>query len=89
MVDSSDEERVIECNKELKLLMNEKLLDDVPLLVFANKQDLFGLEVDEIISKLELNNIKSRKWSIFACSALKNEGISEGMKWIITNLKDK
>ena len=66
--------------------MEEKLLDDVPLLVFANKQDLMGLEVDEIISKLELNSIKNRKWSIFACSAIKNEGISEGMKWLISNL---
>ena len=46
-----------------------------------------GLEVDEIISKLELTNIKNRKWSIFACSAIKNEGITEGMKWLITNLK--
>lgn len=46
-----------------------------------------GLEVDEIIKELELNSINDRKWSIFACSAIKNEGISEGMKWLISNLK--
>jgi ADP-ribosylation factor-like protein 3 len=68
-------------------LIEEKLLDQVPILVFANKQDLMGLEVDEIIKELELNNINDRKWSIFACSAIKNEGISEGMKWLISNLK--
>lgn len=56
------------------------------MLVFANKQDLMGLEVDEIIEKLELNNIKNRKWSIFACSAIKNEGITEGMNWLVSNL---
>lgn len=66
--------------------MDDELLNNVPLLVFANKQDLMGLDVDEIINKLELNNIKNRKWSIFACSAIKNYGISEGMKWLIENL---
>ena len=66
--------------------MDDSLLENVPVLVFANKQDLMGLEVDEIISKLELNNLKSRKWSIFACSAVKNEGITEGIKWLIANL---
>ena len=86
-MDSSDEERVIENNKELKLLIDDKLLDEVPLLVFANKQELLGLEVDEIINKLNLNDIKNRKWSIFACSAIKNEGISEGLQWLISNLK--
>ena len=45
-----------------------------------------GLEVDEIIEKLELNTVQNRKWSIFACSAIKGEGISEGMKWLISNL---
>ena len=87
VVDSSDDERVQENNKELKILMEEKLLEDVPLLVFANKQDLMGLEVDEIVNKLDLNEIKNRKWSIFACSALKDEGVSDGMKWLISNLK--
>lgn len=87
VVDSSDEERVCECNKELKILLTEQQLTNVPLLVFANKQDLMGLEVDEIISKLELNSINERKWSIFACSAIKGEGLSEGMKWLVSNLK--
>ena len=55
----------------------------------ANKQDLLGLDVDEIIAKLELNNIKSRKWSIFACSAIKGDGVSEGMKWLIDSIQNK
>ena len=74
-MDSSDEERVGECNKELNILLADEMLSGVPLLVFANKQDLIGLDVDDIINKLELNNIKNnRKWSIFACSAKQDKG---------------
>jgi signal recognition particle receptor subunit beta len=40
VVDSADVERVIECRDELKSLMDEENLSKVPLLVFANKQDL-------------------------------------------------
>lgn len=86
MVDSSDDTRIKESNTELKLLIDDPLLSKVPILVFANKQDLLGLQVDEIVDHLELNNINDRKWSIFACSALKGEGISEGIKWLITSM---
>merc|ERR1711990_1162090 len=40
VVDSSDEVRLGECSEELQSLMKEELLANVPLLVFANKQDL-------------------------------------------------
>ena len=69
-------------------MISENSLKDVPFLIYANKQDLIGLDVDDIIEKMELNEINDRKWSIYACSALKGDGISEGMKWIIENLKE-
>ena len=40
VVDSSDEERLKECTEELQSLLVEDNLKNVPLLVFANKQDL-------------------------------------------------
>ena len=40
MVDSSDEERLNECIEELNELLAEEGLLKVPLLVYANKQDL-------------------------------------------------
>jgi len=88
VVDSSDDKRLTECNDELKALLNDKLLANVPLLVYANKQDLLGVNVDEIMELLELNNITDRKWSIYACSALKGDGIAEGMKWLLTTLSE-
>ena len=53
VVDSSDEERLNECVEELQSLLGEESLNKVPLLVYANKQDLqFALEAEEILDKL-------------------------------------
>lgn len=50
VVDSSDEERINECYEELGSLLQEEGLSKVPLLVFANKQDLtFALEADAVM----------------------------------------
>jgi GTPase SAR1 family protein len=50
VVDSSDEVRLKECSEELQNLLSEDNLKSVPLLVFANKQDLqFALEAEEVI----------------------------------------
>jgi len=49
-VDSSDDYRITESNTELKTLMEENKLANVPLLVFANKQDIeTSLSADEVI----------------------------------------
>ncbi len=53
VVDSSDEDRLAECTEELQQLLNEENLTKVPLLVFANKQDLqFALDAEHILSTL-------------------------------------
>jgi len=84
VVDSSDEERLAECIEELQSLLAEEGLAKVPLLVYANKQDLqFALECDEVLEKLALNNIKERTWNLQACSALTKEGLQEGMEWLV------
>ena len=75
VVDSSDEERLNECIEELDALLAEEGLAKVPLLVYANKQDLqFALEAEEILGKLKLMDIQNRTWNIQACSALTKEG---------------
>ena len=58
VVDSSDEERLNECVEELTSLLGEEGLNGVPLLVYANKQDLqFALEAEEILNNLKLMDI--------------------------------
>lgn len=49
VIDSSDEGRVKECKETFNYLMSEEKLEKVPILVFANKQDLeFSLKPDEV-----------------------------------------
>lgn len=75
VVDSSDQVRLKECAQELKGLLEEENLAKVSLLVFANKQDLqFALDAEEIVSTLNLMDIKDRTWTIQACSAVTKEG---------------
>ncbi len=60
----------------------------VPVLVFANKQDLMGaVPADEIADLLNLLSIRDRPWQIQACSATKNTGLREGMEWVIKQVK--
>ena len=88
-MDSSDDKRLTECNDQLKELLNSDKLKTVPLIVFANKQDLNGLTADEIIESLNLSLIVDRDWSLYACSAIKGEGIREGMEWLLGTIVKK
>jgi ADP-ribosylation factor-like protein 3 len=49
VIDSADTARVAEAGKELESLLGEKELLNVPLLIFANKQDLIqALEPNKV-----------------------------------------
>jgi hypothetical protein len=77
------------------MLLGEEELKGAALLVFANKQDMQGaIGEGEIANKLELAKkckeryapslkflLNGRNWSIRACSAVKNEGLTEGLDW--------
>merc|ERR1712110_442726 len=61
VVDSSDRRRLDESTTELKELLAEDKLGGVPLLVFANKQDLLqAVPADEISEALGLGAIQDR-----------------------------
>lgn len=84
VIDSSDRRRLEESGKELAELLAEDKLGGVPLLVFANKQDLLqAVPADEIAESLKLANITDRTWTIQACSAKNGDGLQEGMEWMV------
>lgn len=85
MIDSTDTpDRMEESCVELDHLLEEVKLQGVPLLVFANKQDLMSaLSTDEISDLLNLKNITGRPWIIQPCSAKDGEGLKEGVEWIV------
>lgn len=91
VVDSSDEIRIKEATDELVSLLQEEALGKVPLLVYANKQDItFALGAEEVMESLNLEEIASdRVFNIQACSAMTKEGLSDGMEWLIKEVAAK
>ncbi len=89
VIDAADEDRVKEAGDELNHLLNDESLSGIPVLVFANKQDLVhALGPDEITEMLKLDSIQDRNWMIMACSAKKKYGLDEGFEWIVENTKN-
>jgi ADP-ribosylation factor-like protein 3 len=95
VIDSSDTYRLEETGSELRLILEVQFLNNLkeanltglPLLILANKQDLnLSLGAEEIMESLNLNEIKDRKWTIVACSALTKLGITDGLTWLADNL---
>lgn len=62
--------------QELSELIEEENLKGVPLLIFANKQDLATASTaSEIAEGLNLHTYRDREWQIQACSAISGEGV--------------
>lgn len=90
VVDSSDTERISISRQEFHAILQEEELRDAIILVYANKQDLPGaLDDGKIAEALGLHDIKNRDWAIFKTSAIKGEGLFEGLDWLTTALKGK
>lgn len=57
-------------------MLDEEKLAAVPLLVFANKQDLMtATPASELAESLHLHTIRDRMWQVQACSAATAEGL--------------
>ncbi|EOD09306.1 ARL3b, ARF-like GTPase, partial [Emiliania huxleyi CCMP1516] len=85
MVDSADKRRMDEAAEELKELMEDETLSGVPVLIFANKQDLLNAATAaEIMKSLEITAIKDRWVHIQACSAKTGDGLDNGFEALLT-----
>eukprot|EP01132_Coremiostelium_polycephalum_P006009 gene6009-7485_t len=79
VVDSNDRERIDEVKFELFNALETESLKGIPLLIYANKQDLpYSLNIEELSELLNLNSIRDRKYWVQFCCALNSTGINEG-----------
>ena len=78
-----DAERLATSRSELLTMLSEDELKSVPVLVFANKQDVEGASSPgEVSEKLGLaGQEKGREWSVRGSCATKGEGLEEGLDW--------
>jgi len=83
VIDSADRNRFEETGEELTELLEEEKLAGVPVLIFANKQDLLSAaKAADIAKGLNLHSIRDREWQIQACSAVSGEGVKDGVEWM-------
>ncbi|KAF2344283.1 Small GTPase superfamily ARF/SAR type, partial [Trinorchestia longiramus] len=76
VIDSADRARMEETGFELAEILSEEKLAGVPVLILANKQDLFNAApAAEIADSLQLHTIRNRGWQIQPCSATSGEGV--------------
>ena len=88
VIDSADRKRMEETQSEFEQLLEEPKLANVPILVFANKQDLVTASTPASIAEvMHLETIRDRPWQIAACSAKTGAGLQEGMEWLTKSLK--
>lgn len=89
VLDSSDREMFESARAELMDVLGEEDLAGKPLLVFANKRDLPGaVPMAEVIDKLGLHDLRSRKWFIQECVATEGQGLWEGLDWMTCAMKN-
>ncbi|KAL7411961.1 putative small monomeric GTPase [Mrakia frigida] len=91
VIDASDTARLQTSRTELLTMLSEEELKGVPVLVFANKQDVPGaLPSGEISDRLGLaGKEKTREWSVRGSCALKGEGLEEGLDWLSNIITSK
>ena len=90
VVDSSDERRFEEAREELFKVLEYNELEDVPILILANKQDLPGAQsVTEVTNALTLHKLNSKHdWFIQPCCAKVGDGVYEGFNRFADMLKE-
>ena len=83
VVDSSDPDRFGLARESLQSMLATDELRDVPVLVYANKQDVALAKVSDIAEQLGLASQRGREWFIQGTCALTGDGLYEGLDWIV------
>lgn len=87
VIDSSDRERIDEAKQELYKIAMDRGMSEVPILIFANKQDMpNSMKPQEIQQRLELSHgpLEHRHWVVQPTTAVNGDGIYEGLSWLMT-----
>lgn len=87
VIDSSDRDRIEEARQELYRIAMDRGMSEVPMLIFANKQDMpNAMKPQEIQQRLELSQgpLRQRNWIVQPSTATTGDGIYEGLSWLMT-----
>eukprot|EP00163_Fabomonas_tropica_P017665 TRINITY_DN3137_c2_g2_i1.p1 TRINITY_DN3137_c2_g2~~TRINITY_DN3137_c2_g2_i1.p1 ORF type:complete len:189 (-),score=26.57 TRINITY_DN3137_c2_g2_i1:78-644(-) len=83
VIDSADRERLALAREELEAVLDDPLMRDAFVLIYANKQDLpDAMSCATIADGLGLHEWRTRQWYIQASNAKSGDGLYEGMDWL-------
>ncbi|CAH0559367.1 unnamed protein product [Brassicogethes aeneus] len=89
VVDSCDRDRIDEAATELRNMLFEYELQQSVLLVIANKQDVpVAMTTSELADKLQLKDLRNRRWHMQGACALKGSGLVEGFDWLANEISE-
>eukprot|EP01112_Ceratiomyxa_fruticulosa_P001025 TRINITY_DN109_c0_g2_i4.p1 TRINITY_DN109_c0_g2~~TRINITY_DN109_c0_g2_i4.p1 ORF type:complete len:182 (+),score=38.58 TRINITY_DN109_c0_g2_i4:257-802(+) len=90
VIDSTDKDRIEESAEEFHKLLQEKDLQNIPILIFANKQDLPNpLKAAEIAEKMGVSKVTGNQVMIQPSSAANGFGLHEGIRWLANTIKTR
>lgn len=88
VIDSTNRDLFKNIKKELHKIMGMKELEDCPVMIFANKQDVKGsATIKEIKDAIDLKGLKQQKQYIVGSDAVKGDMVDYGMKWVESAIK--
>ena len=83
-----DTDRLEEAREELFNVIEADEMRNVPVIVFANKQDLPGSASTSFVAdKIGLSQVKDRPWAIQGSCAVTGDGIYEGLEQLVEMIK--
>lgn len=85
VINATERRRMAEVKSALDILLSSDGSQNLPILIYANKQDLPGCMSDsEIIEACDLKPSRNRNIKLQPCSAISGAGISEGLEWLVS-----
>ncbi|ORX62002.1 P-loop containing nucleoside triphosphate hydrolase protein [Hesseltinella vesiculosa] len=90
VVDSTDKRRLEECKDTFETMVTNDLVEGVPILMLANKQDINDAlrveDIKEVFNKIAVK-LGARDSRVLPISALEGNGVHEAIDWLIKRLQ--
>jgi len=88
VIDASDKKRLEENKKVfLDFIIQNPELNEIPILVYANKQDLVdSIPGSNLLTAMGFQIGKEHRIKAFGTSIINEQGISEGMEWLVDKI---
>eukprot|EP00803_Ostreobium_quekettii_P005101 evm.model.scf_729.1 EVM.evm.TU.scf_729.1 scf_729:321-3104(-) len=88
VVDASDLDTIDDATRELHGLLDRPLLENIPLLVLANKNDVpEAVGVEEIVSRMNLKSLTMREVATYSISCKSKSNIHLVLEWLTKHAK--